>query len=479
MRSVTLPGPRCAWALACAGLLAAFSLGLFGCGGAGKTALDLGGSAVDALQTSTTTGALEARLVNAAGNPLADQNCTLNGSARQVFSLALTTDALGVLRAGNLPPGDYTINAAGNAFTSPVAAGQITTRRFSAADPTHPRSDLGLLYVVNGLAKTLSVVDTDSRAATNNVINTGEAPNQVLFDRGIGYVVNSLSNNVQRFNPTTNQAIDNIATGTGTNPFYLAMVSPTKAYVSNLLTNTIAVVNLATSPPSVTGTIPNVGTSPEGMLLVNGRMYVCATGFSFIGFTYGPGQVHVIDTATDTLQTSIPTGDASNPQAMVLGADGMIYVLASGAVSFDPPDFIANPAGSQVLRIDPSTNQIVGPPLDLTGSTIPNSNCGAIALAPNGLAFLSDSSSNMLHVINTANATVVRTGAQGLPAGNNPLGVAVSANGRVWAFNFGDDTVSCFDASTLASVGAPVALGDGPQTGVGRAEAAGKATLEV
>lgn len=477
--SVSLATRRLAATLVASLALAA----LFGCGsGGGDNSLDLTGSQLNALQTGATRGAIEARIVAADGTPYAGQSVTIRGEAagrQEATSLTATTDTQGVVRAGNLPAGNYTIEAGPVRLNLPVNAGQITTRRFDLANPGQPREDLGLLYVVNGLAKTLSIVDTDTGAVTNNAIATGDAPNQVVFHRGIGYVVNSTSNNVQRFNPSTATNLGAIDLGTGANPWAISFAGANKAYVSNLLTNTVAIVDLSGAAPTVTGTIDGVGTSPEGMLRVDGKLYVCATGFSFADFTYGEGRVHVIDTATDRLISTIPLGAETNPQDLVRGADGMLYVLASGKVEFDA-NWTAHPAGSKVYRIDPTTDQVVGEPLELQGIGDSRPNCGAIALAPGGRAFLPDSQNNRLHVIDTNTGTLLRTGAEALETGTNPLGVATTPNGRVWVFNFVDDTLSVYDATSLSalyhgaggsgggSLGAALAVGDGPQTGGGR-----------
>lgn len=433
----------------------ALLLAALGCSsGGGDHALDLGGAG-GGVAISATTGAFEARLVDANNASLAGQAVTVTGTAsRQSDSLNLTADANGVVRAGNLPPGTYTINAAGVLLTLPVAANQVTTRRFNVSQPNTPQTSLGLLYVVNTLAKTLSIVDTVTGAVQNNVLTTGEAPNQVAFLNGTGYIVNSVSNAVQRFNPATNTTLGNIAIGDNTNPWNLLFASNTKAYVTNLVANTVSALNLTTN--QVSASIP-VTAGPEGMALVNGSLYVCCTNFSFATFTFADGKLDIINTATDTVTGSISLGVGANPQAVVQGADGMLYVVATG-------DFVTT--GTSVIRVNPATNQVVGTPLALTGTALVNS--GGIALAPNGLAFLADSNNGLLHVVDTNTGTVSRTGATGLATGPNPLGVATSADGRVYVMNFGDDTVSVYDAATLTQVGQPLVLGDGPLAGGGR-----------
>lgn len=439
-----------------------------GCGGGGgDAAIDVSGAG-SGLQTSATRGAIEARIVTAAGAPVAGQTVTVSGVAsRQDSSLTVTTNSQGVARIGNLPPGTYTLLVDGVSLTAPVAANAITTRWFNLGNPSQPRNYLGLMYVVNALAKTLSVVDVETGAVQNNVLNTGESPNQVVFRNGVGYLVNSVSNNIQMFNPFSHTTTGTIDIGENTNPWAIAFASDTKAYVSNLVANNVAVVDLVTG--TVTGTIPTTA-GPEGILVHNGKLYVCCTNFSFADFSYGVGQVVVIDTATDQVLSTIPLEPAANPPALALGADGLLYVVATG-------DFAT--VGTRIFRIDPATDQVVGQPLALTSPGAGFVTGDNIAVAADGRGFVNDFSNNRIHVIDTTNGTVIATGADAIQTGSNPLGVAVSPNGRVWSLNFGDDTLTAYDGPTLAQVGTAVNVGDGPLKGETRGRGSSGVGLAV
>ncbi|MBI5835367.1 MAG: hypothetical protein HZB16_23915 [Armatimonadetes bacterium] len=446
-------------------LCAAAVSALIGCGG--SKAIDLSGSTGD-LTISATTGAIEARVVNANNSPYANQTILVSGTRAATTAISATTDGQGWLRLGSLSAGSYQLLAGAVSFSVDVTANAITTRRLNVGNPTEVRTDLGLLYVLNGLGKTLSVIDTDAGTITNNVVNTGQWPNQVAFHKSIGYVVNSGDNKVQRFNPAGGATIDNIDVGTGANPYSIAF-SGDKAYITNLLTNSVSVANVAGATPTVSKTV-TVGTAPEGMAVARGKVFVCCANYAWTGgaVTYGHGEVHVINATTDTVEAVLDLGADANPQAAVVGADGAVYVLCTGNFGT---------VGSRVLRINARTNTLDGSPLALTTGTAAVTTAGAMALAPNGRCFITDTAINRVHVIDTNTNTVLRTGAQALDMGGNPLGVAASDNGVVWVFNFSADQVRSADAATYAQRFAPLDAGDGPQTGGTRSRVPGLGLL--
>ncbi len=460
MGSRSLACLRLCVAAACLACLAA-------CGGSdGPTALNLSG-AVSNLTTSSTTGAIEARLVNANGTSYANQQVSLSGvAASRQTSQTLTTDANGIVRVGSLAPGSYTIAAGSVNLNVTVVAAAIATRRFDLGSPATPRTDLGLLYVANNLGNTLSVVDTDSLAVQNNVLTTGNVPNVVRFRAGVGYVVNSVSNTVQRFNPATMQTLDAIATGDNSAPQDLAFASDTKAYVSLNVGDQVGVVDLAGG--KLSSTIA-VGVRPEGLLVHNGKLYVCCNAFNLNDFSYGDGTVSVIDLATDQVVATISLGVGTNPRTLVAGQDGKLYVVCTG-------DYMTT--GGQVLRIDPATNQKTGDALALQAGAAGLLSSSSIAVGADGKAYVNGGFGQpSLHQLDTATGTVTKTGANAVATGADPAGVVVAPNGRIFVMNFSGDSLSVFDGTSLARVGADVNVGDGPIAGSTRAVRPAKAVF--
>lgn len=469
-RLLTLLASAAAWALAA-------------CGGS-STPIDLGNAAGNVLSLSSTTGAFEARVVNADGSPHANQTVQLAAVATRATSLELTTDANGIVRAGSLKPGTYSLLLAAANLQLNVKAGDVTQQRFDLGSPGTPTTGLGLLYVVNGLGRTLSVVDIYTGVVTNNVLQTGQFPNDIQFHLGLGYVVNSGDNAVQVFDPVTVQDLATFSTGEGANPWNIHFPSATQSYVSNWLGNSLWWQTYTNGVPTASGTVADVGQGPEGMLGVGGKLYVCLSGYNSATFGFDMGGVAVVDTATNQVLSTIEIGQGTDPQMLVQGADGMLYVLATGSSTWvqSGDQWIQEPSGSSVYRIDPSTDTVVGDPLALAPVNGVNTSVGAFALAPNGRLFCVDSKNNVMHVIDTQTATVLMTGGQAIATGTNPLGVSATANGRIWVYNFNDDAVSVYDADTYAVVfggGTALQLGDGPQFGASRAAGASSVGLAV
>jgi len=307
------------------------------------------------------------------------------------------------------------------------------------------------VLIINGLGKTLSVIDPTTNTIQNNVVPLGEAPNQ-LQTRGVyAYVVNSVSNNVQIIDMTASPAPQTVGTidlGAGSNPWAIQFVSDPKAYVSDMLTNKVSVLQVNGGSGSVVKAI-DVGIAPEGMATANGKVYVCCTAFDSVTFGYGQGTVRVIDVASDTVTKVINVG--TNPQAAAVGADGNVHVLCTGNY-FD--EFGA------VYRIDPTPNTVTGAPIALGGSP------GSLVVAPNGKAYAADWTLGVLSY-NSATGAVLHAAASPLKLGKGVNGGIADSTGKLYVGNFDDDTVSILDTADDQVVTA-LGAGDGPQGGGSR-----------
>ncbi|MGQ9630106.1 MAG: hypothetical protein ACUVXI_07285 [bacterium] len=227
------------------------------------------------------------------------------------------------------------------------------------------------VYVVkSGQDDTISTIDPTNYAVSEDVLTIrGDYGNAIEFHDGKGYIVVS-DLGIQVFDPSTNADLGAIDVGTGTNPWDVAF-SGSKAYVSQLFADSVAVVDLTAN--SVIKTIP-VGKGPEGMVVANRKLYVANTGFDLTNYTYGPGTVSVIDTATDEVATTVTVG--TNPQAIAANSDGSrIYVVNTG-------DYFSE--FGTISVVDTGTDSVVAT-IEIGGSP------QAIAIAPNGKAYVTDS----------------------------------------------------------------------------------------
>ncbi|MEV4329143.1 YncE family protein, partial [Streptomyces sp. NPDC049597] len=134
--------------------------------------------------------------------------------------------------------------------------------------------------------------------------------------------------------------------------------------------------------------------------------------------------VSVIDTATNTVITTVPVGDA--PTEVAVTPDGTrAYVTNSGS--------------DNVSVIDTATNTVVD---TVTVGDAPS----GIAVTPDGSrVYVANFDSNDVSVIDTATNTVITT----VPVGVNADDVAVTPDGsRVYVTNFGSNDVSVIDTAT-------------------------------
>lgn len=119
-------------------------------------------------------------------------------------------------------------------------------------------------------------------------------------------------------------------------PRYLLMVSGSKAYVSDLYDNHIAVVDMSTK--SITKKIQCIGAT-EQMLMINNKVYVCNTLQK---------SLYIVDATTDVLTDSIQL--SYGPNSLVVDKNYKLWVLCSGDKS--------NGINSGLFRINPFTDSV-------------------------------------------------------------------------------------------------------------------------
>lgn len=149
--------------------------------------------------------------------------------------------------------------------------------------------------------------------------------------------------------------------------------------------------------------------------------------------------VSVIDTASNTITTTIPVG--SGPVSLAVSPDrAHLYVANSGSNS--------------VSVVDTATNTVVAAvPVGATPF--------GVAVSPNSaLVYVCNLRGNSVSVIDTATNTVVAT----VPVGRFPEGVAITPDGAfAYVANDGDNNVSVIDTATnTVTTTVPVTLIPGP-----------------
>ncbi|MDH7571389.1 MAG: YncE family protein, partial [Armatimonadota bacterium] len=264
-----------------------------------------------------------------------------------------------------------------------------------------------------------------------------------------GYIVNSVSNNVQVVDLSTGATVGVVSTGEGSNPMKLALGPDGRAYVTNLVTNNVAVIDLVSRTLVRTIDLSGVGSGPTGITLTGGKLYVTLTNFNLSDFSYGPGRVAVIPLSTLTVSRTVEVG--TNPQDAIVGPDLRVHVAATGNYGDIP---------GRVDVIDPARDEVV--------ATIPLGGTPASLTAATGTrVFVADGSRGVL-AYDAATRQILFdgehaiAGAQVANEGSSIFDVKFDPQtGLVYAADFPKDRVFAIDPAT-GSIVSVIGVGDGP-----------------
>jgi DNA-binding beta-propeller fold protein YncE len=124
-------------------------------------------------------------------------------------------------------------------------------------------------------------------------------------------------------------------------PDEILSVGLNKAYVSQLYTNKLTVINTQTL--QVTGTITFPYNNTQGMVLYNNKAYICLADSAC-------NKIYVVDVNADKISDSIKL-NASEPQEILLDNQQKLWVLSGSPYDGNTPAF---------SRLDPSTNSVLG-----------------------------------------------------------------------------------------------------------------------
>lgn len=125
-----------------------------------------------------------------------------------------------------------------------------------------------------------------------------------------------------------------------TSPRYILPVSSSKAYVTDLFSGTISIVNLNNN--TISGTISSTGWTEE-LVLVNGKVFVTNKESDY---------VYVINPNNDTKEDSITV--AGGPNSLKVDRNGKIWVLCGGWTTYDANWTPINTVAGGIARINPS-----------------------------------------------------------------------------------------------------------------------------
>jgi len=270
-------------------------------------------------------------------------------------------------------------------------------------------------------------------AVNRNLAKLGSVPTRIEIYNNRAYVLNGFSDNIQIFDITQNPPVQ---TGTivlplGSDPVGIAFLNNTHAYVTNLISENVAIVNIEeqsceTIISQVDGDfepcdeviIVDEGTfnNPAGVVIINDKVYVANQNIDNMTFTpIGNGFITVINSESNEIETIIDaTGEGTSGTGKgITVINEKIYVVNSGNVLFDFETFeftcdADSPTSIDIINTDTDT---IEDSIDLPLSDINPFVCSpeAISATPNNeFAYIGSQLAGAIFKIDLETNTLLR-----------------------------------------------------------------------
>ncbi len=179
------------------------------------------------------------------------------------------------------------------------------------------------VYIINSLAETISIIDTKNLKIYNDVIETGMWPNWIEINNNKIYLVNSGDNDIYVIDEDTLNYLYSIELGVNKNPWIIKFYNGI-GYTSNFVNNDISVIE----NNKVIKTI-SVGKAPEGIAIMNNKLYVANTYWNNSTFDFDEGKIYVINLENFNIENII--GVDKNPQAIIpFPSLNEVHIICSG-----------------------------------------------------------------------------------------------------------------------------------------------------
>ena len=211
-----------------------------------------------------------------------------------------------------------------------------------------------------------------------------------------------------------------------------------RAYVANALSKSISIIDTK-SLAVVNGGVPLDGAPRDIAVTADGR-------FAYIPIQ-SPDGVRILDLSNNTFNPVPNIADGSSPEGVAISPNGALV-------------YVANSGNDTVMVIDAASN-VVTTSIQLVVGAAPSK----VAFSPGDStrAYVTEFAGSAVAVIDTAVGSPTANTVLGvIPVGANPRGLAV-LNGRVYAADFGSNTVSVIDGTLLGQpTPPPVVVGQSP-----------------
>lgn len=312
-------------------------------------------------------------------------------------------------------------------------------------------------------------------AVNRNLAQLGSVPTNIKIFNGRAYVLNGFSDNIQVFDITQNPPVQ---TGTivlplGSDPVGIAFFNDEHAYVTNLISQTVAIVNIqdmtcetiisqdeGNFTPCDEVIIVDEGTfaNPAGIVIAHNKAYVANQNIDNSTFApMGKGFITVIDSETNEIDTVIDAtgeGTSGTGKGIMLFND-KVYVVNSGNVLFDFDTGLFSCDTESPISIDVinTASDTVEDSIEFPLSEINPTVCSpeSISASPDGdFAYIGSQISGVLFKINLNTNDLIRgsgdpiiiTDTEGLDA---TFDIEFSSSGYGFVAMFNSDTVFVFD----------------------------------
>lgn len=309
---------------------------------------------------------------------------------------------------------------------------------------TSPAVSQPTAYVVNTLGQTLSKINLETGAVTNNIeplgSDVGAAPNQVVVRDTLAYVINSSTSEIQIINLLSESTAGFIQLPPGSNPFHMAFYDDRFAYVTLLLANEIAKVDVLSR--TVVFRKP-VGLAPGPITIADHKAFVGITALDST-FAYQQGQLAIFDCVGDTLLQTMNV--RTNPNALTVDGSGRLHLVCAG-------DFVSEFGWVYVFSTETDT---------LVDSLFLGGSPAAISIGVDDRAYVAAGgwvAAGEMYVYDAATLTIIHDSSNPKTVPRGCIAVSTFQDSTMFSVGF-NDTVAVYDASGVAADSWVV--GDGP-----------------
>jgi hypothetical protein len=294
-----------------------------------------------------------------------------------------------------------------------------------ATTPSDPLAEETLLVLNAGDATlTLLSISAPGPGRVINMGNIGGTPVSLAARGANGLVTSGVGSTVAVINLAEEGSVLVYALPPGVGAAGAAFVNDTLAYIANPFSNRATRLNLSTGDTVSVA----VGKTPTAVAVTRGRVFVANANLEPscpgpLPCVLGESWLTVIDPERNTVLDSIPLPGPGNANNMLVGPDGLIYVMSAGPGGVEP---------GRLSIVDPVLRQEVG-------------SFGGFGELPGRLAtdgrerlFIVSQTEGLME-FNTRTRRVVRGEGAGIPL-QNGIAAAVDAGAQVYAVESGSCT---------------------------------------